>query len=86
HNEVLYRKEEYVYYAEINTSIEHQPANYSFLKEKHETHYEDSDSRTFVHKYQYDDYGNQTLIREINGDQTKRVYYTSSGEGQACPP
>lgn len=86
HNDVLYRKEEYVYYAEMNTSIEHQPANYSFLKEKHETHYEGSESRTFIHKYQYDDYGNQTLIREINGDQTKRVYYTSSGEDQACPP
>ncbi|MEZ9292259.1 hypothetical protein AB4251_22330 [Vibrio lentus] len=34
HNDELYRKEESVYYAEINTSLEHQPANYSCLKER----------------------------------------------------
>jgi|GEM_PF-2833582 len=86
HNEILYRKEEYVYYAKVNTNIEHQPSNYSCLREKHETHYEGPDFRTFVHKYAYDDYGNQTLIQEVNGDQTKRVYYASEGEGQVCPP
>ncbi|WP_037027969.1 hypothetical protein [Psychromonas aquimarina] len=84
-NNVLYRKDQYEYYAVLNKSIEEQPATYSLPKMQTTTHYYDGNSRSLTKQYEYDDYANPTLIQEVDGSKQIYIYYPPEGEEGACP-
>ena len=84
-NNVLYREDHYEYYANLDISIEEQPAAYSLPKSQTTTYYSSGDSRSATKKYEYDDYANPTLIQEVDGSQQVYIYYPSEGEEGKCP-
>lgn len=81
----LYKEESYEHFANLDADIENQPAIYSLLKKETTTYHYLGVSRTFTKAYDYDDYGNLTLEREVDGSQTTRTFYSASGESGACP-
>lgn len=84
-NGTLYKKEVNSYFANPNTNINSQPANYTYLKEKQITYYENSTEKTYTFEYDYDEYGNQTYSKEANGDVIRRQFYPASGVNGLCP-
>ncbi|WP_171394007.1 RHS repeat protein [Vibrio mediterranei] len=84
-NGTLYKKEVNTYFADPNTNINLQPANYTYLKKKQITHYENSTEKTYTFEYYYDEYGNQTYSKEANGDVIRRQFYPASGVNGLCP-
>lgn len=84
-DEVIYKLEEYIYYADLEKGIAHQPAQYSLLKEQHTTYYHNSVSRLQIAAYLYDEYGNLLSRVEPDGSCTKWQFYPAEGEKDACP-
>lgn len=84
-NGTIYKKEEYDYFANLGIGIEYQPATYSFVKELRTTYYQGGRQKTFTITYNYDNYGNQTYIKQVDGSEIARTFYPASGEGDNCP-
>ncbi|MGR5138788.1 RHS repeat domain-containing protein [Vibrio jasicida] len=81
----LYRAEDYVYFAELSSGIEYQPAIYSLLKSQITTFYNLNGSRVIQQSFEYDDYGNQTQVIMPDGSRITRIYYPAHGESTNCP-
>ncbi|MPY23761.1 RHS repeat protein [Shewanella sp. YLB-07] len=81
----LYLKEENEYFANLDIGIEYQPATYSFVKEHKNIYYQDGASKAYTISYNYDDYGNQTYIKQVDGTEIIRAFYPAFGEGDNCP-
>ncbi|AUV86655.1 RHS repeat protein [Vibrio campbellii] len=81
----LYRTEDYVYFAELSSGIEYQPAIYSLLKSQVTTYYNSNGSRVIQQSFEYDDYGNQTQVIMPDGSRITRIYYSAQGESTNCP-
>ncbi|OEE94421.1 hypothetical protein A1QK_16505 [Vibrio genomosp. F10 str. 9ZD137] len=84
-NDVLYKEEEYKYGANLNNSIEKQPATYSLPIKQTTTHYKNGESRSATKKYKYDDYANLTFVQEADGSKELYTYYPAEGEVGKCP-
>lgn len=85
-NDFLFKKEEFDYYAVLNSGIEYQPAQYSLMKEQRVTNYDNQrNSNIIVLKYEYDEYANLTKETLADGSVIARSYYSSAGEGMLCP-
>ncbi|WP_240207696.1 RHS repeat protein [Vibrio sp. CyArs1] len=81
----LYKQEDNDYFANLEVGIESQPAVYCFVQEQRVTYYQEGQQNTFTTRYNYDDYGNQTYVRQPDGSEVIRTFYPASGEGSACP-
>ncbi|QFI38559.1 RHS repeat protein [Moritella marina ATCC 15381] len=84
-NGTMYKKEENDYFANLDIGIEYQPATYSFVNEQRTTYYQGGKQKTFSITYNYDDYGNQTYIKQVGRSKITRTFYPASGEGSHCP-
>ncbi len=84
-NNILYKKEENLYFANLDLSIDAQPAQYSFIKKEIITNYNGGQSKQRYSEYDYDEYGNQLFIKNVDGSEIHRVFYSKDGEGNYCP-
>ena len=82
---ILYKKEENIYFANLNLSIDAQPAQYSFIKKEIVTHYHEGKSKQRYSEYDYDEYGNQLFIKNVDGSEIHRTFYSEDGDGDDCP-
>ncbi|PNQ53900.1 RHS repeat protein, partial [Vibrio agarivorans] len=84
-NDVLYRQDDFVYFADLDKRIEDQPATYSLLKSQTTTHHFNGQSKAYTKNYDYDDYANLLLETEVDGSSVVNSYYLASGESNSCP-
>lgn len=82
---VIYKKEKYDYYANLEEGIEKQPATYSLLREQTTTHYYNGTSKVLIKRYEYDDFANPILECGVDGASIVRIFYPTTGEGRDCP-
>lgn len=83
-NDVLKREEHYSYFADLNKSIDFQPATYSLLREKNTVINSNGQSKVFTTSYGYDDSANETYKKEPDGTEYDVTYYPAEGDID-CP-
>ena len=84
-NGFKYQEVDYIYYANLNNSIEYQPAQYSLLKTKTARLYSTTgETRSVSLGFEYDEYANLIKETKADGSIIERVFYSVNGE-QGCP-
>lgn len=81
----LYQTVGYNYFANLNWTINHQPENYSLVREQTVTFFSESGERTETSTYDYDEYGNLLANFHEDGSSTLYEYYPLEGSENLCP-
>ncbi|MCG7495391.1 RHS repeat protein [Vibrio sp. Of7-15] len=84
-DDYLYQSIQYNYFANLNWTIDHQPENYSLVREQTVTFFSESGSRTETNSYDYDEYGNLLANFHEDGSSTFYEYYPLEGSENKCP-
>ena len=79
-----YQEADYEYYADANTHIEYQPAQYGMLKACRTQLHQDGNTREQLSQYEYDIWGNEIWSRDEQNVETRTEYYSEKGE-EGCP-